>query len=162
MPIGIYPHRKGIIRRRKPPIERFLSKVHFNTETGCWDWTAAKDSDGYGTFQYSHILSDHGHAYKFSYSFFVGQMPKGLQHDHLCRNRGCVNPFHLEPVTCRENLLRGQTSAAANARKTHCIAGHMFSPQNTWVSKQNGSRHCKACLQRRDKERKARNRAALA
>lgn len=108
---------------------------------GCWVWKAYRDRHGYG-----HI-SVYGRrsllAHRVSYEAFVGEIPQGLTLDHLCRNRACVNPAHLEPVTARENSLRGASPAANYARQTECLRGHPFDEANTYIW--NGSRICRAC-----------------
>jgi hypothetical protein len=89
---------------------RFWSKVD---RTGdCWKWTAGLTGSGYGRFRW-----DGGEvaAHRFAYELLVGAIPDGLQIDHLCRNRACVNPAHMEPITQRENILRGVGRAALNA-----------------------------------------------
>jgi hypothetical protein len=75
---------------------------------------------------------------------YVGKIPEGLQIDHLCRVRECANPAHLEAVTCRENLLRGDTVTAHNANKTHCVNGHEYTPENTAITR-DGCRRCRIC-----------------
>lgn len=92
--------------RLNPP-ERFLSKISETSTVGCWLWTAHRK--GYGVYS---IKSRPVLAHRFSYEAIVGPIEGGMQLDHLCRNRHCVNPAHLQPVTCRENLLRGDTIAA--------------------------------------------------
>ena len=72
-----------------------------------------------------------------------GPIPEGLDLDHLCRNRWCVNPEHVEPVTRRENLIRGQTTIAQNVSKTHCPAGHAYDETNTYYYR--GMRQCRIC-----------------
>jgi len=108
----------------------------------CWIWTGARRSPGgYGT------IRGNGHqllAHRVAYELAIGPIPEGKQLDHLCRNKGCVNPAHLEPVTNRENVLRGVGPSAVNARKTHCVNGHEFTPENTYREK-GGGRACKAC-----------------
>ena len=88
------------------------------------------------------------------YEALVGPIPDGLELDHLCFNRRCVNPNHMEPVTGYENILRGNSFSAVNARKTHCIHGHEFTEENTYVVTQNGrpGRQCKTCRRRRTRE----------
>jgi HNH endonuclease len=117
---------------------RFWSKVQ-RSESGCWEWTAAK-TVGYGRF------ADKGRtllAHRVAYELLIGPIPEGLQIDHLCRNPSCVNPAHLEPVTSRENLLRGVGEPARNAAKTHCPQGHEYSPENTYAYR--GMRMCVEC-----------------
>jgi hypothetical protein len=89
-------------------VGRFLKKVHFDTLTGCWDWSGATDLKGYSRFvfwdKYGKRISTSRH--RFSYQYFRGAIPDGLHVDHLCGIRDCVNPFHLEAVTVRENSLQ--------------------------------------------------------
>jgi hypothetical protein len=131
--------------------ERFWSKVNQNGD--CWLWTAGFDKDGYGYF---HIpdgtpKQQQVKAHRYAYTISKGAIPTGLQIDHLCRVPACVNPAHLEVVTCRENLLRGNTFQAKNAQKTHCDHGHEFDEANTYI-RPNGSRACKACIRNRSLE----------
>ncbi len=124
-----------------------------NPELGpCWIWMGVIDSSqGYGKF---FINGKQIWAHKFSF----GKVPAGKQLDHLCRNRKCVNPTHLEPVTRKENILRGEGFSAINARKTHCVNGHPFDGVNSYTKMRGISlrRICRACcvLQRqRTKQR---------
>lgn len=117
---------------------RFWAKVSVTDD--CWLWIGAISSTGYGNFWLSgRYISAH----RASYEYAVGPIPDGLHIDHLCRVRQCVNPSHLEPVTQRENTLRGETLPAANARKTHCLRDHPFTPENTYVS--SAGRSCLTC-----------------
>jgi hypothetical protein len=119
---------------------RFWAKVDIRSYDGCWEWTAARHN-GHGFFNVGGRTTT---AHRVSYEQIVGPIPDGLQLDHLCRNRGCVNPMHLEPVTCGENLARGETINAINAAKTHCPQGHPYSGENLKITPQ-GFRECKEC-----------------
>ncbi len=120
----------------KSPLERLMGFVE-PTDT-CWEWRGLKDEHGYGRFSFNGRLRQ---AHRVSYVLLVGSIPKGLQLDHLCRNKGCVNPKHLEPVTHGENLRRGNNR---NRVKTHCVHGHPFDLFNT-VFDERGHRQCKVC-----------------
>ncbi len=124
----------------KPTIERFLEKISF-VENGCWEWTSTKSGNGYGQFWFNKKMHN---SHKISYEFFLGDIPTGLEIDHLCRNRICCNPSHLEAVTHKENTLRGIGITAINFKKTHCKNGHEFTPENIYVSKE-GFRYCVIC-----------------
>jgi hypothetical protein len=132
-----------------PAAERFWPKVDKNgpipevrPDLGpCWVWRGGR-YQGYGTFHPT--ASTIIRAYRWAYTTLVGPVPPGLELDHLCRNRACVNPTHLEVVPHRINVLRGTAPMALNARKTHCTNGHEFTPENTWTSKDD-CRRCRIC-----------------
>jgi hypothetical protein len=107
----------------------------------CWLWTASQRGNGYGQFT---VNGKGVSAHRFAYELMIGPIPEGLDLDHLCRARACVNPAHLEPVTNAENILRGTCPPAINARKTHCPRGHEYTPENTYVNPA-GGRECRAC-----------------
>jgi len=109
--------------------------------TPCWIWTAARSQDGYGLVRYDGRMQ---RAHRAAYTDLVGAIPEGLQLDHLCRQRDCVNPAHLEPVTGRENTLRSTGPTALNAEKTHCPEGHPYSGSNLY-QRPNGGRGCVEC-----------------
>ena len=128
----------------RTPAHLFWSKVEFTNS--CWLWQAAVNDEGYGRFGPSE------YAHRWAYEFCVGPLPDGLQIDHLCRVRNCVNPDHLEPVTGRTNILRGISFSAVHARKTHCPQGHPYDEANTYTSPtaKRRSRQCLACMKKRD------------
>ena len=130
----------------RPVRERVMSKFAVDS-TGCWLWTSTRGSDGYGKIMIGSKAdgSNRMHqAHRVVYELLEGQIPAGLDLDHLCRVRHCVNPVHLEPVTRGENLRRGIGFPATRARQTHCIHGHPFDEANTYRAP-NGTRKCREC-----------------
>ena len=121
-------------------LPRFWAKVTEDDSSGCWLWTGAIGSRGYAHFRVDGRTVV-GH--RLAYEALVGDIPAGLVIDHLCRNRSCVNPWHLEPVPERINILRGEALSAQRARQTHCKRGHEFTPENTYVWQT--ARICRPC-----------------
>lgn len=106
--------------------ERFLAKVRKSANVlDCWEWTGGRSLQGYGRFRF---LGQVQYAHRVAYMIFVGSIPIGLELDHICKVRHCVNPDHLEAVTHRTNILRGNNPMARNARKIHCPFGHLLVP----------------------------------
>lgn len=119
--------------------DRFWSKV---TQTGddCWTWTGALNTNGYGQWGIGGVSKS---VHRLAYEAFVGPIPDGLVLDHLCRNRACCNPAHLEPVTQAVNAARG-----IEATKTHCLRGHALTGDNLVIKKRGRLtpvRNCRTC-----------------
>lgn len=134
---------------RLGPLEKYVED-----ENGCWLWTGASNVKGYGK---------HGQkmAHRVVYELLVEPIPAGLQIDHLCRVRSCVNPRHLQPVTPRVNTLRGFGPCGVHARKTHCPSGHAYEGDNLYLSPQ-GFRRCRSCVAKWQRDYQERKKAEAA
>lgn len=129
---------------RTAPIIRFWRYVERGSDEVCWEWRGALDGRGYAQFW----SGESGvNAYRWLYEYERGPVPKGMHLDHLCRNTKCVNPFHLEVVTPRENIMRGEGVAARFAARTHCDHGHELSGNNLILAKSGKyvRRRCRIC-----------------
>jgi hypothetical protein len=150
----------GPMNRRHPnrsPLlaDRLAKYITIDPETGCHLWHGVADEKGYGRLRYrSKPLSAH----RVGYELVKGPIPAGLQIDHLCRNPACCNAAHLEAVTPRENVRRGNNPAAVNARKTHCSRGHELSGPNLFTK--DGRRICITCRRVKSRLAKAKRKAA--
>jgi len=123
-------------------LERYSVAIPF---AGCIVWTGAVDKLGYGRIG---MQGKSKLAHRISYQHYVGEIPVGLELDHLCRNTSCINPNHLEPVTRKVNTDRGlcaETNRKRFAAMTHCKHGHEFTPENTYLHPTHKRRQCKIC-----------------
>lgn len=137
-PIGVVPPKY---------VERFFGRVE-KTES-CWNWLGGTGKGGYGIFR---ISSTQYYVHRVSWAIANGGTPGSLCIDHLCKNRTCVNPSHMELVTLAVNTMRGDTSSSIpviNSRKTHCIRGHEFNEDNVFFDAK-GSRRCRECFRIHD------------
>lgn len=138
----------------RPESERFWAMVDRSGE--CWTWQGHRDTRGYGKFTQDGAVTEFAHRY--AYIEANGPIPPGTHTDHLCRNTSCVRPSHLEVVTPRENTMRGFGPTALNAVKTHCVRGHEFTPENTYMK---GTRRvCRECKRADDRKRRRLRRTA--
>lgn len=140
--------------------ERFLNMVDVKGSHDCHNWRGGLYPNGYGSFgirreRTGKFGTAYAHRVAYEMAYCTGIMP-GLVVDHLCRNRRCVNPNHLDLVTHRTNLLRGVGFTAVNASKTHCVRGHAFDDRNTrWYR---GKRDCRRCCADRQQALRERRR----
>ena len=151
-----YPaNRKGT----RTEAERFWPKVR--QEGDCWIWQAALNNKGYGMFGRAPVPGKPGRpplvlAHRWAYEEMIGEIPEGLELDHLCRNPACVNPYHADPVTHEINCRRGtagEVAARLQRAKTHCPHGHEYTPENIYPQGNNG-RACRECTRIRNRGRR--------
>lgn len=129
-------------------IEQALEKCDIIWPTGCWQWRQYLNPDGYGQ---AWVNGVRGLVHRFVYQHLRGEIPDGMVIDHLCRNRACVNPDHMEVVTQRTNVIRGNGSAGIKARQTHCKNGHPLNGENLYYYK---GRRCRTCHRNHEKARR--------
>lgn len=135
--------------QRESTHHRFLAKVVRSPETSCWLWDGARAGEGYGVFKWRGRQS---YAHRYAHEYYKGAIPDGYLIDHLCRVRLCVNPEHLEAVTCQANILRGMSYGAKIRRSGKCGKGHI-------KAKSGPCRECHRLIY--DKGRYQRNRARI-
>ena len=126
-----------------PRVDRLLrDRFTIDANSGCWNWHGTIDKDGYGKIKIRSIRNASLYAHRVSYELYCEPIPDGLQIDHLCRNRRCANPEHLEPVTCKVNIERSD-----RAQKKECKRGHPFTTKNTYFARQGKyvMRSCRQC-----------------
>lgn len=142
----------------RPNINRLLENIGASTNEGCWPWLGAVSGTGYGSFSVRLAPGRRRSvvAHRLVYEVLVGPVPPELEIDHLCRNRSCVNPAHLEPVTASENQIRAK-------RKDRCKHGHLMTEENAiWLRGRGGRlfRNCRICRRQSVRESRARQREA--
>lgn len=150
----VAPPLNKVGRAPVPTKTRLLLGVEIpDLTTGCWEWQRyCHHTDGYAVIRMGSLGNRYAH--RVSYEAFIGSIPDGLVIDHLCRNRRCINPEHLEPVTPQENQRRG----LGYGLKTHCPHGHPYDDENTCI--RSGYRSCRTCEQARDRKKYLRRRVA--
>lgn len=126
-----------------------LDRLEPITESGCLVWTGTCKRNGYA---YVSVDGKEILLHRFLYESLVGPIAPGMQIDHLCRVRSCGNVAHLEVVTQRENVLRGEGRTAMNARKTHCTKGHPLVPENLAKHGDRKTRDCRICAKVNNRE----------
>lgn len=131
--------------------DRIIRNSVRNPDTGCWEWQGEKNQKGYPRISYRGRQIA---AHRLSFQCFAGDIPDRYEVDHLCKNRGCINPDHLEAVTHIENCRRGDLGAHMSSR-THCPKGHEYTPENTYVAPR-GARYCRICLRAKEARRRSR------
>ena len=142
--------------------DRLWAKINRSGPEECWEWTGARISTGYGRIR---INGRTASAHRTVYELFVKPIPDGLTIDHLCRNRACMNPRHMEPVSHKVNTLRGNTVGAVNQQKMTCPKGHTYDRESFNGRYRDGTRkrrrYCSICIKETQKHWRARQRALM-
>lgn len=131
--------------------DKYRTRINISPD-GCWLWIGNKNNNGYGL---TIINKKVRRVHRVTYELLVGPIPEGLVIDHLCRVRNCCNPAHLEPVPQRTNMLRGVSPLAEKATWTHCVNGHEFTPETTYIHPKRGTRNCRTCMLETARRRRA-------
>lgn len=142
-----------IINGLKDLPKRMQNKIKINKNNNCWEWVGSNNGVGYGEIR---INNKKKYTHRIVYELLVGPIPENKQIDHLCRNRCCCNPEHLEPVTPKENVNRGITEKP-HLIKEYCINGHLYS-ENTYDRPDGKGRNCVQCVRDRSREYQRRKR----
>lgn len=129
------------MKRNRNSIETILPRLEPIGESGCLVWSGAISTSGYGVVSIAQRMR---YVHRLMWVHTHGEIPKGLVIDHLCRVRCCANVAHMEVTSHKTNILRGSGASATHAKQSHCVYGHEFSEDNTWVSK-SGARRCRTC-----------------
>lgn len=145
---------EGPLKTVIPPEIRWRRLAVITSDDECWEWRGTHTPDGYGLFFHGISRAENRArmvtAHRWGYEHFVGPIPEGMECDHQCNNRGCVNWHHIVPATHRDNSLRSTSPMALNAKKTHCPQGHPYDEENTYLYRGN-ARFCRTCVNARKK-----------
>lgn len=143
----------GDVRHQRTALDRMTDRIDASGD--CWLWTGRMMNNGYGRFGHRGVA-----AHRAVYEALVGPIPPGREIDHLCRQRACVNPDHMEPVTPSENQRRSHSVSGLNAAKTHCPQGHPYAGDN--LTFECGSRICRTCKAAKLRRLRARRKELVA